>query len=122
MRINQAYSPELQKDLREIKQRLENLDRGGGVVTGRVITAGSRPRPIDAKPIAEQPAALAELEAGTVNGDLYINGTLLVNGSEPLYVLDPTVTDYCAAGRAIGTIYQNTNDTMLDVRVSVVMA
>ena len=116
MRINKEYPPELQRDLRDIKQRLENLDvSGGGGVTKAPL--GTRPKPVMPKPIPVTPGEISEIAPGTVEGDLYINGTLLVGGSEPLYG-DCSAT-YVVGSRAIGTIYQNTDDVTRDVRVSI---
>lgn len=116
MRINKAYSPELQRDLRDIKQRLEKADTRGLPQGRRIVGGGGGAT----KPIQTKTQVVNQLAPGTLNGDLYINGTLLVNGSEPLYsesdLLDPTFADPV---RAINTVYQNTENTMKIVQIIV---
>ena len=119
MRINKAYSPELQRDLRDIKHQLEQAQGGQMPAPRRVVTGGGGGGGTAQTSKIIQVVS-GEPQPGTVNGDLYINGTLLVNGSPPLYsesnILYPTFSDPV---RAIDTVYQNTETTMKVVQIVV---
>jgi len=57
----------------------------------------------------------------TIHGDLFVDGTIHGTVDSAVTVaLDPDVTN-ATGSRSMGTIYQNTSDTMMDVRVSMEM-
>lgn len=80
---------------------------GGLAVTGNAAVSGS---------ITTRGSLTAS--SGISAASLFVSGNIISRGTiTGEHLIDPDVTDVTSS-RVIGTVYQNTNATMLDVRVS----
>ena len=115
-RIPDGVDPQTRKALQAIQGELFKLAKRGDVRSGDTVYQVVSRREKGKTPSPGLPNETSGDR--TIHGDLYVDGTIHGSVSTGIKNIVPAVTDVTGS-RVIGTVYQNTNSTMLDVRVSV---